>query len=102
MKDSPLKTTNPILHAYRYVRADTPYRLGLKITRHRELAVQDATIEQARYHTLVTRDGVRVTTVNYTIRNSRKQFLRLQLPIFSVRRKRLWHWLQAVSITSPS
>ncbi|MDM8545258.1 hypothetical protein QUF61_02065 [Candidatus Venteria ishoeyi] len=75
-----LKTTNPILLAYRYVRADTPYRLGLKITRHKELDVQVAAIEKAAYHTLLTRDGLSVTTARYTIRNSRKQFLRLQLP----------------------
>lgn len=75
-----LKTTNPILLAYRYVRADTPYKLGLKITRHKELGVQVAAIEEATYHTLVTGDGLSVTTARYTIRNSRKQFLRLQLP----------------------
>lgn len=73
-----LKTTNPILLAYRYVHP--PYQLGLKITRHKELAVQVASIEQANYYTLITRDGLAVTTARYTVRNSRKQFLRLTLP----------------------
>lgn len=75
-----LKTTNPILLAYRYVHIDPPYKLGLTITRHKEIDVQVASIEQARYQTLLTRDGLAVTTAQYTIRNSRKQFLRLQLP----------------------
>jgi len=73
-----LKTTNPILLAYRYVHP--PYSLGLKITRHQEVAVQVANIEKAQYETLLTRDGLEVTTARYTVRNSRKQFLRLQLP----------------------
>lgn len=73
-----LKTTNPILLAYRYVHP--PYVLALKITRHKELAVQVASIEQARYDSLVTRDGLVVTTARYNVRNSRQQFLRLDLP----------------------
>ncbi len=73
-----LKTTNPILLAYRYVHP--PYSLKLKITRHQEVEVQVASIEQAQYDTLLTRDGLEVTTASYTVRNSRKQFLRLQLP----------------------
>ncbi|MCP4700078.1 MAG: hypothetical protein GY862_24980 [Gammaproteobacteria bacterium] len=75
-----LKTTNPILLAYRYVHVDPPYQLALKVTRHQEIDVQAAAIEQARYETLLTRDGLAVTTAHYTIRNTRKQFLRLQLP----------------------
>lgn len=78
-----LKTTNPILLAYRYVKTGMPYRLTLKITRHKALDVQVATIEKAHYKTLFTRDGLAVTTVKFTIRNSRKQFLKLQLPELS-------------------
>jgi len=75
-----LKTTNPILLAYRYVHVEPPYALALKVTRHQELDVQVATIEHAQYRTLVTGDGLAVTTADFRIRNSRKQFLRLQLP----------------------
>jgi len=75
-----LKTTNPILLAYRYVHVEPPYALALKVTRHKALDVQIATIEHAEYRTLVTIDGLAVTTANFRIRNSRKQFLRLQLP----------------------
>lgn len=75
-----LQTTNPILLAYKYVQVSPPYRLGLTVTRHREIDVQGATIEDAAYHTLVTRDGLAVTTARFTVRNRREQFLRVGLP----------------------
>lgn len=75
-----LKTTNPILLAYRYVNAKPPFRLALKITRHREIDVQVAAIERADYKSLVTRDGLAVTTARLLVRNSQRQFLRLALP----------------------
>ncbi len=75
-----LKTTNPILLAYKYVHAEPPFRLALKITRHREIDVQVAAIEKANYSTLYTRDGLAVSTARFDVRNSRRQFLRLELP----------------------
>lgn len=75
-----LKTTNPILLAYRYVHAKPPFALTLKITRHQEIEVQVAAIERAAYSTLITRDGLAVTTARLTVRNSRRQFLRMALP----------------------
>ena len=75
-----LKTTNPILLAYRYVSARPPFKLSLKITRHQEIDVQVAAIERADYKTLLTRDGLSVTTARMIVRNSRRQFLRLLLP----------------------
>jgi hypothetical protein len=75
-----LKTSNPILLAYRYVNAKPPFRLALKITRHQEIDVQVAAIERADYRSLITRDGLSVTTARLTVRNSRRQFLRLALP----------------------
>jgi hypothetical protein len=75
-----LKTTNPILLAYRYVSARPPFALALKITRHQEIDVQVAAIERADYKTLLTRDGLSVTTARMIVRNSRRQFLRLALP----------------------
>ena len=75
-----LKTTNPILLAYKYVHVSPPYSLALKITRHKEIDVQAATIDSASYTTLITRDGLAVTSANFIVRNSRKQFLRVQLP----------------------
>ena len=75
-----LKTTNPILLAYKYVHVDPPYELALKITRHKEIDTQSATIDQAQYRTLITEDGLAVTSAQFTVRNSRKQFLRVSLP----------------------
>jgi len=75
-----LKTTNPILLAYKYVHTDPPYQLALQITRHPEVSVQSASIDHAHYQTLFTRDGLAVTTARFTVRNNRKQFLRLRLP----------------------
>ena len=75
-----LKTTNPILLAYKYVQVDKPYKLALKITRHREIEVQSAAIDRAHYKTLYTMDGLAVTTALFTVRNSRAQFLKVQLP----------------------
>ncbi len=75
-----LKTTNPILLAYKYVHVDPPYKLTLKITRHKEIEIKSAAIDRAVYHTLFTRDGLAVTTAKFVVRNNRKQFLRVKLP----------------------
>lgn len=73
-----LRTTNPILFAYKYVRP--PYRLDLEVTPHELVELQPAAIDEALYRTLYTRDGLAVTTARFTLRNSGEQFLRLQLP----------------------
>jgi len=78
-----LKTTHPILLGYKYVHVEPPYELALKITRHKELDVQTATIDSAHYRTLFTRDGLAVTTAHFGVRNTRQQFLRVQLPVGS-------------------
>jgi hypothetical protein len=75
-----LRTTNPILLAYKYVHSDTPHRLALQVARHEVLGVQEAAIDRASYKTLFTPDGLLVTTAEFTVRNSRKQFLRVRLP----------------------
>jgi hypothetical protein len=75
-----LRTTNPILMAYKYLHAEPAHRLALGLTRHRLAGVQEAVIDRADYRTLYTRDGLQVTTAEFVVRNSRKQFLRLRLP----------------------
>jgi hypothetical protein len=75
-----LKTTNPILLAYKYAHVTPPYKLRLRMTRHREVDVQAATIDEGRYQTLFTRDGLAVTRANFTVRNTRRQFLKVELP----------------------
>src|SRR4029079_6937541 len=54
--------------------------LALEIARHKEAEVQAAAIEEARYRTLVTADGLAVTTAQLRVRNARRQFLELLLP----------------------
>jgi len=73
-----LRTTNPILLAYKYAHAD--HALSLEVTRHEAIGVKQAAIDTASYSTLVTADGLAVTTARFTVRNSRKQFLRVLLP----------------------
>jgi hypothetical protein len=75
-----LRTTNPILLAYKYVHADPAPALVLQVTRHDLVAVQEAAIGRADYRTLFTPDGLVVTMARFTVRNSRKQFLRVELP----------------------
>jgi hypothetical protein len=75
-----LRTTNPILAAFKYARAEPPPRLALTVTRHRLVDVQEAAIDTAEYRTLFTRDGLSVTTARFIVRNARKQFLRVELP----------------------
>ncbi len=75
-----LRTSQPILHAFRYVRADPEPRLTLGVTRHPLVAVQEAVIDRAEHRTLFTRDGLAVTTTRFQVRNTRKQFLRVRLP----------------------
>jgi hypothetical protein len=75
-----LKTTNPILLAYKYVQTDPPYELQLQLTRHQEIDIQSATIDTAQYSTLITEDGLSVTSALFMVRNSRQQFLRVSLP----------------------
>ena len=75
-----LQTTNPILFAYKYSRRDPPHRLVLSVTRHGRVETQEAAIDRADYHTLMIRDGLSVTVARFWVRNSRKQFLRIDLP----------------------
>ncbi|HMI94346.1 MAG TPA: hypothetical protein VK509_23400, partial [Polyangiales bacterium] len=75
-----LKTTNPILRAYKYVQVEPAPQLALAVTRHKEVDVKKATIDDARYQTLYTRDGLSVTTARFSVRNSREQFLKVKLP----------------------
>jgi hypothetical protein len=75
-----LRTTNPILLAYKYVHTEPPFKLLLEIKHHAEMEVQVAAIDRAVYQTLVTRHGLSLSRATYQIRNRRKQFLKIQLP----------------------
>ena len=75
-----LQTTNPILLAYRYAYAEPAHRLSLSLTQHRAIVTKAAVIDEAHYQTLITREGLAVTRARFTMRNTREQFLKVQLP----------------------
>lgn len=75
-----LRTDNPILHAFRYAQATEAPRFTVRITRHAEIQTRNATVDEAHYSTLYTRDGVAVTSARFVMHNRRQQFLRVTLP----------------------
>jgi hypothetical protein len=82
IKDLPYELVSmsrrPLLFGYRYLRH--PYKLGMSITRHEELPTMSTVIDLASVITVVLEDGKTLTRVNYKIRNTWKQFLKLGLP----------------------
>jgi hypothetical protein len=79
-EDLVLRSASPILLAFRYAHATPAPSLALAVARHTELTLRDASIDEATYRTLVTNDGLAVTTVTWTVRNLGLQFLRIALP----------------------
>lgn len=75
-----LRTTNPILLAFKYVHATPTFDLVLRVKHHEEMKVQVASIDRAVYQTLFTKDGMALTKASYLVRNRRKQFLKVRLP----------------------
>jgi hypothetical protein len=82
IKDLPYElvrmSKRPLLFGFRYLRH--PYNLAVTITRHEELPTISTVIDLASVITVVLEDGKMLTKVNYTIRNTWKQFLKLELP----------------------
>jgi hypothetical protein len=82
IKDLPFElvqmSKRPLLFGYRYLRH--PWDLAMSITRHEELPTMSTVIDMASVITVVLEDGKTLTRVNYTIRNTWKQFLKLNLP----------------------
>ncbi|MCP5054197.1 MAG: hypothetical protein GY940_43925, partial [bacterium] len=76
IKDLPVElvrmSKRPLLFGYRYLRH--PYNLVMSITRHEELPTMSTVIDLASVITVVLEDGKMLTRVNYTIRNTWKQF----------------------------
>lgn len=71
-------TSNPVLLGFKYLGADA--RLPLWVSQHEEADVLVTLLDQAEATTMFTRDGRRLTSVRYEVRNNRRQFLRLRLP----------------------
>ena len=71
-------SANPLLLAFKYL--SHPFNIAIDVTRHQELAVLVAAIDNADYITLQTQEGKVLTKATYQVRNNVKQFLRLVLP----------------------
>lgn len=71
-------TSNPLMLAYQY--HQQPYQISLSSRKGEELPVLTAAIEGAEALTLVTEEGKLVSAFTYTMRNNRKQFLKVTLP----------------------
>lgn len=72
------RSANPILLAFKYLNDD--YDIQIEVTKHEEIPVLIAAIDQANYITLMTDEGKSLTKVVYQLRNNVKQFLKLTLP----------------------
>ncbi len=68
----------PLLFGFRYLRH--PFNLVMSITKHEELPMMSTVIDMASVITVVLEDGKQLTKVVYTMRNTWKQFLELELP----------------------
>jgi len=71
-------TPQPVLLGYKYLGADA--KVPLEVAHHEDVDVLVTLLDQTRARTMWTREGRRLTSVKYQIRNNRRQFLRLALP----------------------
>ncbi|EDM77317.1 hypothetical protein PPSIR1_26408 [Plesiocystis pacifica SIR-1] len=71
-------TKQPVLLGYKYLndQASVP----LQIQQHADVDVLVTLLDETQAQTMWTPEGRRLTSVNYQVRNNRKQFLRLTLP----------------------
>ncbi|MCP4217683.1 MAG: hypothetical protein GY765_23775 [bacterium] len=71
-------TSRPILYSYKYSRH--PYNLDIALHKHEQLEGISTVIESAVGTALFLRDGKMLHKMEYTLRNSYKQFMELELP----------------------
>ncbi|TNE86929.1 MAG: hypothetical protein EP330_20185 [Deltaproteobacteria bacterium] len=71
-------TGQPVLLGYKYLAEDPT--IPLAVTEHDDVDVLVTLLDQAQARTMWTRDGRRITSVRYQVRNNRKQFLRFEMP----------------------
>jgi len=72
-----MQSTDPILHAF--VLDETAAPPALDLRRLEEVPVLVADIEQARYESVVTEQGLMLTRAAWVVRNNLKKFLRVNL-----------------------
>ncbi|MCP5104645.1 MAG: hypothetical protein GY950_14765 [bacterium] len=71
-------SSRPVLYSYKYARH--PYRLGIAIHKYEQLEGISTVIESADGTALFLREGKLLYKIVYTLRNSYKQFMELELP----------------------
>jgi hypothetical protein len=71
-------TGQPVLLGYKYLGTDLS--IPLSAWQHVDADVLVTLLDETRARTMWTREGRRLTSVKYRIRNNRRQFLRLALP----------------------
>ncbi len=71
-------TDQPVLLGYKYL-GDDP-SIPLEVAQHDDVDVLVTIVDETRARTMWTRQGRRLTSVTYQVRNNRRQFLRLELP----------------------
>ncbi len=71
-----------LLYAFKYLRHPVVVPLG--VVKHADVAVKRTIVESARLRTFATREGSRITSARYTVKNNRKQFLAAKLPVGAV------------------
>ncbi|MEZ4430694.1 MAG: hypothetical protein R3A51_23705, partial [Nannocystaceae bacterium] len=71
-------TPQPVLLGYKYL--GDGVAVPLVVSHHADIDVLVTLLDQTRARTMWTREGRRLTSVKYQIRNNRRQFLRLKLP----------------------
>lgn len=71
-------TDQPVLLGYKYLGAEPA--IPLEVAQHDDVDVLVTLLDETRARTMWTRQGRRLTSVQYRVRNNRRQFLRLALP----------------------
>lgn len=71
-------TSNPVLLGFKYL--DDSASVPLELLEHDDVDVLVTLLDQTQARTMWTREGRRLTSVKYQVRNNRKQFLELTLP----------------------
>ena len=71
-------TTQPVLLGFKYFGSEA--QLPLEVREHPEVDVLVTLIDQVNARTMFTRDGRRLSSVEYQVRNNRRQYLRARLP----------------------
>lgn len=83
IQELPLELVNmsakPLIFGLRYLRH--PFLLTLRITKHEELPVVNTVIDNAFVMSVFLEEGKVITRIVYTMRNTGKQFLELELPL---------------------